>query len=53
MTQRIEEYAVFGDRGSAGFVGLDGSTNLLSIPRFDSGDVLESRAYSRATPDRA
>jgi hypothetical protein len=34
MTQRIEDYAMFGDRGTAGFVGLDGSINLYSIPRF-------------------
>jgi hypothetical protein len=53
MTQRIEDCAMFGDRGTAGFVGLDGAINLLSIPRFDSGAVLESRAYSRATPDIA
>ncbi len=36
MTQRIEDYALIGDRESCALVGINGSVDWLCWPRFDS-----------------
>ena len=39
MAQRIEDYALIGNCESAALVGLDGSIDWLSMPRFDSAAI--------------